>query len=75
MEYDFSDQAASFLKSFAKRFSHSKYDDQDKKDYDHEMTISEQSMQELHENGVTYITESGDGETMVIKVSYSGNKT
>ena len=75
MEYDFSDQAASFLKSFAKRFSYSKYDDQAEKDYDHEMTISEKSMQELHEKGVTYITESGDGETMVIKVSYSGNNT
>ena len=43
------------------------------KKYDHEMTISEKSMMELHDKGVTYITQRGDNETMVIKVNYSGS--
>ena len=43
------------------------------KKYDHEMSISEKAMMELHEQGETYITQRGDGETMVIKVKYSGS--
>lgn len=42
------------------------------KKYDHEMSISEKAMMELHQNGETYITQRGDNETMVIKVTYSG---
>jgi hypothetical protein len=42
------------------------------KKYDHEMSISESAMMELHERGETYITQRGDNETMVIKVKYSG---
>ena len=44
-----------------------------KKKYDHEMSISESAMMELHEKGETYITQRGDNETMVIKVKYSGS--
>lgn len=40
--------------------------------YDHEMTISEEAMSELHEKGETYITETSGDETMVIKVKYQG---
>jgi hypothetical protein len=43
------------------------------KKYDHEMSISESAMMELHEKGETYITQRGDGETMIIKVKYSGS--
>lgn len=43
------------------------------KKYDHEMSISEKAMMELHEQGETYITQRGDGETMIIKVKYSGS--
>ena len=43
------------------------------KKYDHEMSISEKAMMELHEQGETYITQKGDGETMIIKVKYSGS--
>jgi len=42
------------------------------KKYDHEMSISESAMMELHEKGETYITQRGDNETMIIKVKYSG---
>jgi hypothetical protein len=42
------------------------------KKYDHEMSISESAMMELHQKGETYITQRGDNETMVIKVTYSG---
>lgn len=42
------------------------------KEYDHEMTISEEAMNELHEKGETYITETNGDETMVIKVKYEG---
>ena len=41
--------------------------------YDHEMSISDKAMMELHEKGETYLTQRGDGETMVIKVKYSGS--
>lgn len=41
--------------------------------YDHEMSISDKAMMELHERGETYITQKGDGETMIIKVKYSGS--
>ena len=40
------------------------------KDYDHEMTISKEKMEELHEKGETYITERDGEQTMVIKVNY-----
>jgi hypothetical protein len=43
------------------------------KKYDHEMSISESAMMELHEKGKTYITQRGDNETMIIKVKYSGS--
>jgi hypothetical protein len=43
---------------------------EDQKNYDHEMTISKESMEELHEKGETYITETDGDETMVIKVKY-----
>ena len=43
------------------------------KKYDHEMSISESAMMELHEKGETYITQRGDGETMIIKVKYAGS--
>jgi hypothetical protein len=43
------------------------------KKYDHEMSISDKAMMELHEKGETYITQKGDGETMIIKVKYSGS--
>jgi hypothetical protein len=49
------------------------YDDgnsQEERDYDHEMTISEKAMKDLHEKGETYITETDGDETMVIKVKY-----
>jgi len=42
------------------------------KKYDHEMTISNKAMMELHENGVTYITQRGGNQTMVIKVKFEG---
>lgn len=45
-------------------------DDQKERDYDHEMTISEKAMRDLHKNGETYITETDGDETMVIKVKY-----
>jgi hypothetical protein len=45
-------------------------DDDKEKYYDHEMTISEQAMNELHKNGETYIKQTDGGETMVIKVKY-----
>lgn len=43
------------------------------KKYDHEMTISEKAMMELHNDGETYITQRGDNETMIIKVKYAGS--
>ena len=43
------------------------------KKFDHQMTISESAMMELHQKGETYITQKGDGQTMVIKVNYSGS--
>ena len=42
------------------------------KKYDHQMSISEAAMMELHEKGETYITQRGDNQTMIIKVTYSG---
>ena len=42
-----------------------------KKDYDHQMTISKEKMEELHEKGETYITETDGDQTMVIKVNYN----
>lgn len=43
------------------------------KSFDHQMTISESAMMELHKKGETYITQKGDNQTMVIKVNYSGS--
>lgn len=40
--------------------------------YDHEMSISDKEMSELHESGETYVTQRGDGQTMIIKIKYSG---
>jgi hypothetical protein len=39
-------------------------------DYDHQMTISKESMEELHEKGETYITQTDGDRKMVIKVNY-----
>ena len=41
--------------------------------FDHQMTISESSMEELHKTGVTYVTQSAGQETMIIKINYSGS--
>lgn len=49
-----------------------KKEEEVKKKYDHEMTISETAMMELHSKGETYITQRGDNESMVIKIKYSG---
>ena len=43
---------------------------QKERDYDHEMTISQKAMEELHNNGETYITETDGDRKMVIKVNY-----
>lgn len=43
------------------------------KRFDHQMTISESAMMELHKKGETYITQKDDKQTMVIKVNYSGS--
>jgi hypothetical protein len=43
---------------------------EEEKSYDHEMTISKESMEELHEKGETYITETDGDRKMVIKVKY-----
>ena len=43
------------------------------KQFDHEMSISEKAMLELHNEGETYITQRGDNQTMIIKVKYSGS--
>ena len=72
MEYDFSKESLLFLKSLDKRFSKAN-NDEEEKEYDHEMTISEEQMNELHEKGVTYVTETDNGQTMVIKVEYYRN--
>ena len=42
------------------------------KKFDHQMTISESAMMELHQKGETYITQKGDNQTMIIKLNYSG---
>lgn len=67
MEYDFSKQIS--------EISHaSEHEESEEKYYDHEMEISEEQMNELHEKGVTYITETDNGRKMVIKVEYYKNK-
>jgi len=43
---------------------------QSNKDYDHQMTISQKAMEELHNKGETYITETDGDRKMVIKVNY-----
>lgn len=58
-------------KEEAKEKESSKKEEVEKK-YDHEMSISESAMMELHQKGETYITQRGDNETMIIKVKYSG---
>ena len=45
-------------------------DNTQERDYDHEMTISKEAMNELHQKGETYITQTDGDETMVIKVKY-----
>ena len=67
MEYDFSKQISEVL--LAK-----KHEESEEKYYDHEMEISDEQMNELHEKGVTYITETDNGREMVIKVEYYKNK-
>lgn len=52
----------------------SNYDSEEEneaKEYDHEMTISQKEMEELHEKGETYVTETDGDQKMVIKVKYS----
>ena len=41
------------------------------KEYDHEMTISKEAMEELHQKGETYITETDGDRKMIIKVKFS----
>lgn len=67
MEYDFSKQISKDLHA-------NEHEDSKEKYYDHEMEISEEQMNELHEKGVTYITETDNGREMVIKVEYYKNK-
>jgi len=43
--------------------------------YDHEMTISETEMKELHDKGEVYITETDGDQKMVIKVTYNKRKS
>jgi len=43
------------------------------KQYDHKMAISEKQMNDLHKSGETFITQKGDKDTMIIKVTYSGS--
>lgn len=40
-------------------------------EYDHEMTISDTEMKELHEKGETYITQTDGNQKMIIKVKYN----
>lgn len=47
-------------------------EEEESKKFDHEMSISESKMAELHQKGETYITQRGNNETMIIKISYSG---
>lgn len=49
-----------------------KEEEEESKKFDHEMSISEAKMAELHQKGETYITQRGDNETMIIKINYSG---
>ena len=67
MEYDFSKKISEVLHA-------SEHEESEEKYYDHEMEISEEQMNELHEKGVTYITETDNGRKMVIKVEYYKNK-
>lgn len=68
MEYDFSKQISKILHA-------SEHGESEEKYYDHEMEISEEQMKELHDKGVTYITETDNGRKMVIKVEYYKNNT
>ena len=43
------------------------------KEYDHSMALSDKAMMELHEKGVTYITQSSGKQKMIIRVTYSGS--
>lgn len=68
-------QAAEQVDAYEKEAQKEKEGSKEKveRKYDHEMTISEKAMMELHQGGETYITQRGDNETMVIKVKYSGS--
>lgn len=44
---------------------------QSNNDYDHEMTIPKEKMEELHQKGETYITQTDGDRKMVIKVKYN----
>lgn len=44
---------------------------QSNEDYDHQMTISKEKMEELHQKGETYITQTDGDRKMVIKVKYN----
>ena len=50
---------------------HSDEKENEAKEYDHEMTISKKAMEELHEKGETYVTETDGDQKMVIKVKYN----
>jgi|11_taG_2_1085331.scaffolds.fasta_scaffold00231_15 hypothetical protein len=43
------------------------------KEYDHSMSLSDKSMMELHEKGVTYVTQSSGKQKMIIRITYSGS--
>ena len=42
-------------------------------EYDHSMSLSDKDMTELHDKGVTYVTQSAGNQKMVIKISYNGS--
>lgn len=66
-------QVDAYKESSKEKEEGSKEEEKVEKKYDHEMTISDSAMMELHQNGETYITQKGNNETMVIKIKYSGS--
>jgi hypothetical protein len=45
-------------------------------EYDHQYDFTQKEMEELHENGVLYVTQTdGEGTEMVIKFTYKNKKT
>lgn len=65
-------QAAQEIDAYKKEEKEGSKEEKVEKKYDHEMSISESAMMELHQKGETYITQRGDNQIMIIKVKYSG---